>query len=200
MSPEVSSIFSAILSKCKLTGPVLEIGVTYDDNSLINLPCLKEIPIKIGVNLDDFNSDKYKFIMANGNDLSQFESGSFQIILCNSVLEHDLFFWKTLSEIKRVAASGGIIIIGVPGYRDMGLYNFLFKSKMIRKLIRIISPNSLNKITDASSITLGEHFYPGDFYRFSKASIEKLFMADLVNVEIYEVMLPPRFIGFGVKP
>lgn len=200
MSPEVSSIFSAILSECKLIGPVLEIGVTSDDDSLINLPCLNEIPVKVGVNLEDFNSEKYKFIMASGNDLSQFESASFQIVLCNSVLEHDLFFWKTISEIKRVTASGGIIIIGVPGYRDMGLGKFLFKSKLIRKLFRIISPSSLNEIIDASTITLGEHFYPGDFYRFSKFSVEKLFMADLLNIEIYEIMTPPRFIGFGVKP
>lgn len=200
MSPEVNHIFNAILSGRELTGPVLEIGVTSKDDSLINLPCLSLIPDKVGINIEEFQSQKYRFILADGNDLSQIESGTFQIVLCNSVLEHDLFFWKTLSEIKRVTASGGIIIIGVPGYREMGLAKILFKSKLIRKLIHIISPSRLDKVINASTITLGEHFYPDDFYRFSKGAIESLFMADLVNVEIHEVMLPPRFIGFGIKP
>ena len=200
MSPEVNCLFNSILSGYQLTGPVLEVGVTSEDDSLINLPCLSSIPVKVGVNIEEFKSEKYKFILADGNDLSQIESDTFQIVLCNSVLEHDLLFWETLSEIKRVTASGGIIIIGVPGYRDMGLDKFLFKSKLIRKLIKIISPSWLDNMMRASTITLGEHFYPDDFYRFSRGAVKKLFMADLLNVEIHEVMLPPRFIAFGVKP
>ena len=200
MSPEVNCLFNTILSGYQLTGPVLEVGVTSEDDSLINLPCLNAIPVKVGVNIEEFKSEKYKFILADGNDLSQIESDTFQIVLCNSVLEHDLFFWKTLSEIKRITASGGMIVIGVPGYRDMGLDKFLFKSKFIRKLIHFISPSMSKNVMHASTITLGEHFYPDDFYRFSKGALEKLFMADLLNVEIHEVMLPPRFIAFGVKP
>ena len=48
--------------------------------------------------------------------MTMFEAASFDLVLCNSMLEHDARFWLTLEEIRRVLRAGGLAIIGVPGY------------------------------------------------------------------------------------
>jgi ubiquinone/menaquinone biosynthesis C-methylase UbiE len=51
--------------------------------------------------------------LGTGHDLL-WPDGYFDLVLCNSVLEHDPAFWKTLAEMKRVLK--GHIVIGVPAF------------------------------------------------------------------------------------
>jgi hypothetical protein len=37
------------------------------------------------------------------------------------MLEHDKYFWKTVTEIRRVTRRGGVIVIGVPGYTEFSI-------------------------------------------------------------------------------
>ncbi|NDD30918.1 MAG: class I SAM-dependent methyltransferase, partial [Proteobacteria bacterium] len=46
--------------------------------------------------------DGITIVRARGNDLSRFADGSFDTVLCNSVLEHEPRFWEVLSEARRV--------------------------------------------------------------------------------------------------
>jgi hypothetical protein len=116
------------------------------------------------------------------------------------MLEHDIYFWKTLEEARRVTAPGGIIGIGVPGYAGMGMHTWFATEPRLLGLLRRLMSRNVRTALDASALTLGEHFYPGDYYRFSREAVRQLFMAGLEDVEIRETMRPPRFIGVGTKP
>ena len=52
----------------------------------------------------------------------------------------------------------------------------------------------------ASTLTLKVHDFPGDYYRFSPQAVEEVFLEGLVEKELSTMMLPPRVIGFGIKP
>ena len=57
-------------------------------------------------------------IQANANDMHMFENDSFEAVVCNSTLEHDRYFWKTIDEIHRVTASNGGSVFGSSGFSD----------------------------------------------------------------------------------
>lgn len=200
MSPAVFEVFESALQHRKLAGPILEIGATRAPDTLLHLPCLRDIQDKIGINLVSFPDGNPTILRMNANDLGTFADGYFKLVLCNSVLEHDLYFWKTLKEMHRVTAPGGVMAIGVPGYAGMGVISQLEKSVRLPRIWQRLLPRSLRVALDASALTLGEHFYPGDYYRFSREAVRQLFMAGLESVEIHESMLPPRFIGVGTMP
>ncbi len=45
-----------------------------------------------------------------------FKNEEFDVVLCLSVIEHDLMFWKTIAEVKRVLKKNGILIISAPEF------------------------------------------------------------------------------------
>lgn len=194
MSPPVFELFESLLARRVLKGPVLEIGATRDADTLLNLPSLRSRNDRTGINIADCGAGDPAILPLNANDLSAFPDGHFGLVLCNSVLEHDLYFWRTLAEAKRVTARGGTIAIGVPGYRGMGMRGLLPKwcGPLLTRRRRVALA--------ASTATLGEHLYPDDYYRFSEAAVRTLFMSGLSAVEVHEVMTPPRFVGIGTKP
>lgn len=70
-----------------------------------------------------FGQKQYKhlaFLQADGHALP-FQEKSFDVVICNEVLEHVLDPMKVLSEIRRVLKNNGIAII------EMDTGNFLFK-------------------------------------------------------------------------
>jgi SAM-dependent methyltransferase len=46
----------------------------------------------------------------------QFGDEEFDLVLCNSVLEHEPKFWIGLTEMTRVLKKGGLLMLGVPGF------------------------------------------------------------------------------------
>lgn len=42
------------------------------------------------------------------------------------------------------------------------------------------------------------HAAPHDHYRFSKKTVEDVFLEDLVNRQVMGILSPPQFIGIGV--
>lgn len=201
MSPTVFQVFEQIFEDFPITGPVLEVGAVSGPESLLTLKGLKQAHPKIGINLDEeITIADRTIIQCNGNDMSRFESGYFAAVVCNSTLEHDIYFWKTISEIHRVTAPGGIIVIGVPGYAEMGVNTFSGGNKRIKKVLRMCSKFFKSDILQAGTVTLGIHNYPGDYYRFSEQAVREVFLAGLTQCEVLRVMHPPRFIGLGIKP
>jgi ubiquinone/menaquinone biosynthesis C-methylase UbiE len=128
-----------------------------------------------------------------------FPDNRFDVVLCNAVLEHDKYFWKTLSEIKRVTKPGGLIVIGVPGYAKLraekvkGLW-----SRM--PLIRRLQSHQYINMLFTATVTFQIHNWPGDYYRFSPQSMREVFLEGLEQIDVRTVMLPPRIIGVGTKP
>jgi SAM-dependent methyltransferase len=141
-----------------------------------------------------------EFVKGNANEMTCFADGQFQSVICNATLEHDPYFWKTIAEIHRVTAPGGLVVIGVPGYAGMGVDCFAPPKSFVGRMLRLIAKATNADVLMAGTVTLGEHFFPGDYYRFSEQAVREIFLGGLANVSVVKVMNPPRIIGWGRKP
>lgn len=170
----VFQTFDQIVAMLAAEGPVLEVGAVPGCESLLQLPALKAVKPKLGLNISGGGKyGDYEILTGNANHMTFFEDGRFSLVLCNSTLEHDPKFWKTLGEIRRVTCRRGWIVIGVPGY---------------------------SKMSDGPSTpTLGLHQFPGDYYRFSEQAVKEILMEGLKDVCVQTVLIPPRFIAWGRK-
>ena len=139
-------------------------------------------------------------IQANANDMHMFENDSFEAVVCNSTLEHDRYFWKTIDEIHRVTASNGFIMIGVPGFSGMGIDGFFPNKSLLKRVLKCVAKIANIDSLIAGTPTLGEHFFPGDYYRFTEQAMREVFLKGLERIEIRKIMNPPRILGFGRKP
>ena len=198
MHPAVFQTFEEILRSYAVHGDVLEIGATPDDSTLLNLPALAAARKKIGINkVGASRHNDFSILEADANAMTCFPEQSFDAVLCNAVLEHDPFFWKTLAEIRRVTRSGGLVAIGVPGYRRLPF------EKTVRSWLARLPRSSRRPdgwAIQHSTLTLGVHNFPGDYYRFSEQAVREVFFAGAENVVIRSVLVPPRIIGAGIRP
>jgi len=208
MIPEIFQEFEKILSKREVGNSILEIGAVPGEDSLLNLKALRKATEKIGINLDGGKSYKgrlrgknypktddkeYPIIEGNANNMSCFEDNQFDTVLCNSVLEHDKFFWKTIAEIRRVVKDGGLVVIGAPGYDRIGNIKLnSTKSRIRREFL-----NNFLMLLAKGTTTLPIHNYPGDYYRFTPQAFKEVIFEKMNNVEIYSYLIPPRIIGVG---
>lgn len=199
MHRRVYQEFEKICSERRVSGSVLEVGAVPSNMSLLCMKALANAAEKIGINLDGPHEFRdFKILKGNANSMVCFKDNTFDIVLCNAVLEHDKYFWKTISEIKRVAKPGGLIVIGTPGYT----YYKVEKIKAILRRIPLIRLLSFNKYLDVffnGTITFQMHNFPGDYYRFSPQAFKEVFFEGLTDVEVRSIMLPPRIIGIGIK-
>jgi SAM-dependent methyltransferase len=200
MHPRIYQEFESILSERPVHGSVLEIGAMASDSSLLCMKSLAGASSKIGIDLDGPHEYKdFKIVKGNSNAMDCFQDNTFDAVLCSSTLEHDKYFWKTLSEIKRVTKPGGLIVIGVPGYAKL-------KAEKIKALwarmplVRRLQVHQYLNLLFTGTVTFQIHNWPGDFYRFSPQAIREVFMEGLEQVEVRTIMLPPRNIGIGIKP
>jgi ubiquinone/menaquinone biosynthesis C-methylase UbiE len=88
---------------------ILEIG-SYDVNG--SLRSYKPIDAEwIGVDIDD--GPGVDIVVSSGSKLP-FPDNSFDVVVASSVFEHDLAFWKTLSEMTRVVKNSGFLYVNAP--------------------------------------------------------------------------------------
>lgn len=194
MHPTVFQEFDRICRERRAGGRVLEVGAVASPDTLLMLPSLRGARERVGINLEGpFEWGGCAVHAGNANEMT-FADGSFDAVLCNSVLEHDPWFWKSLSEMRRVLRPGGLLVVGVPGFDDLGMRRW---SRWLRFLP---VPRRLVEGWRASTLTLHVHNYPSDYYRFSVDACRTVLMQGLEQVEVRRVMLPPRVIAAGVKP
>ena len=185
MHPAVFQVFDEICRARDIRGAVLEVGATPDESTLLNLPALAGAGEKVGINMAGASRFKdFSILEANANAMTCFPDQRFDAVLCNSVLEHDRFFWKTLSEIRRITKPGGLVVIGTPGYTEQRPRRLLFAVGALRH----------------STLTLRVHNFPGDYYRFSEQAFREVFFEGMTDVVIRAVLVPPRIIGVGIRP
>lgn len=121
MDPAVYSFMKGIIEKTvSLKGAprrVLEIGPSGNpDRTLLTLDCFKG-SVREGISLGGhFAFAGVKVYKGSSNNMDMFEDGRFDMVISNAVLEHDRYFWKSVEEYKRVLATGGTLIVGVPGF------------------------------------------------------------------------------------
>ena len=114
---------------------------------------------------------------------------------------HDDYFWLSVAEAKRVLEPGGYLIIGVPGFSKMGEVP---GRRLLRRLARLPFvgkrwlPASL--AADASSLALGIHEFPGDYYCFSEQAMTDVLLDGLDEIRTWVILSPPRIVGLGRKP
>lgn len=206
MHPRVYQEFEDICKRRRAGGSVLEIGAVPSDQSLLCMQSLKNARAKIGVNLD--GPYKYKdinILKCNANNMICFDNDRFDTILCNAVLEHDKYFWKTISEINRVLKPGGLLVIGVPGYKSYKIEGLQWMiGKLLRniKLLEYIIPNYSSALSFiwSTTVTFVVHNCPADYYRFSQLAVKEVFLDGLTQIEMSTIQIPPRIIGSAIKP
>src|SRR5882757_9510429 len=114
MHPLMYQEYERICTERPIRGSVLEVGAVPSDLSLLGMKSLQHASSKIGIDLDGPHEYRdFKIVKGNANSMDCFQDNQFDAVLCNAVLEHDKYFWKTLQEIKRVTKPGGLIVIGV---------------------------------------------------------------------------------------
>jgi SAM-dependent methyltransferase len=201
MSPEIYAAFEQICRAEVIEGPVLEVGAWPGPDSLLHLPSLSRITEKVGLNMEPVASEStLRMVLGNANRMDIFADGTFGCVLCNSTLEHDARFWLTLAEIRRVTKPGGLVVIGVPGFRGMGPRHLAPPRSVVGGIIRLLTRMTRHDALVAGTSTLGVHNFPGDYYRFTDQAVREVFLEGLTEPRIRWVMTPPRVIGWARKP
>jgi SAM-dependent methyltransferase len=191
----VRAVFRDLCRTYGAGGEVLEIGAVPDASTLLLLPELAGATGRIGINLEGPSQfGGFEIVGGNANAMPGFADGSFDLVLCNAVLEHDPRFWLTLGEIRRVLRVGGIAMIGVPGY----VRGSTPAAKLAGVLGRAVRSAWLDGIA-ASTPVLHVHDFPGDYYRFGEQAMREVFFDGYEVLEQRAVMTPPRLIGVGRK-
>lgn len=202
MSPEVRAAFGSILRAASPTGPVLEVGAWPGADGLLSLPEISGFEDRTALNPEAFddNTSGIRWVRGSGHRMDLFADDHFGCVLSNSVLEHDPRFWETLAEIMRVTEPGGLVVLGVPGYRGGGPDSLAPAGSWVRRLMRGLARMPGHEFLRAGTLTLSEHFHPEDYYRFSEQAMREVLLAGLEAIELRWLMVPPRVIGWGRKP
>jgi len=190
---KLPELYESICGQFDVSGSVLEIGCGPSKNTLLNLGIFKNSKYRVGINLKAYDHyDDFEVLECNANDMSKtFDDSTFEMVLCNVVLEHDKFFWKSLSEIRRITKPGGVFILGVPGLVT-DLHSCKWVDPRTRKKVRNF--NILN-----ASLTYRVHNAPGDFWRFTEQAYREVLMEGFHDVKYSSFLMPPIIIGSGVK-
>jgi SAM-dependent methyltransferase len=200
MHRRVYQEFEQICSERRISGFVLEVGAPPSNKSLLCMKSLERATEKVGINIDGPHEFKdFKIHKGNANSMDCFEDEKFDAVLCNAMLEHDKYFWKTIAEIKRVTKPGGLIVIGTPGYTCLKAEKIIKSFFKKIPLFRNLSSNQYLNLFFSATITFEIHAAPGDYYRFSPQTFREVFFIDIDDVEVRSIMLPPRIIGVGTK-
>jgi SAM-dependent methyltransferase len=199
MTPTIYRAFERICSGLNIKGQVLELGASPRHPTLLSLPSLQQASRRIGVGLDGASEgDGHTILHRSAHDLSCFEDGTFELVLSNSMLEHDPAFWRSLHEARRVLAPHGWLVLGVPGFGQMG--DIPFAAPLKEVLLSTTEGRKRLRALTVSSLTLGIHDYPGDYFRFSPQAMQEVLLEGLVDVQVTSLMQPPRILGMGRKP
>jgi SAM-dependent methyltransferase len=193
--PTVFDTFDRICRERYAGGRVLEVGAVASADTLLMLPALKGAAERVGINLlGPWTFEGCTIHAGNANDMPAFADESFDTVLCNAMLEHDPWFWKSLAEMRRVLKPGGLAVVGVPAFDDLGM------ARYARVLRYLPLPRRLVDGWQASTLTLHLHGFPRDYYRFSVDACRAVLLEGLVDTDVQRVLIPPRVIGAGTKP
>ncbi|GAB4389541.1 MAG: hypothetical protein Kow0025_15550 [Thermodesulfovibrionales bacterium] len=191
MDRRVYGKYEEIFSRLNVAGRVLEIGALPSRKSLLASGRLKAATEKVGLNLEGPQAfEDFKILKGDANDMAMFRDGYFDCVLCNAVLEHDRHFWKSLSEMRRVLAPGGLLVLGAPSFRDL-------LPRGAAKLAR--GRNRLSSLLRNGAVCYRIHNAPGDYYRFSEQAFREVFFEGFRDVVVETMLTPPRTIAYGFR-
>ena len=169
-------------------GPFLEIGIGPKERAALLLEAFEGEERRVVGHGEPAVRDGVAFHPGSPNDMrGQFADGRFATVLWNSALAHDPQFWRTLEEIKRVLAPGGVLIVVASDFSRSPAHNG----------IKTVGPKG-NPIPN-TTVTQSVHPTRGDYWRISPQAMRKTILGDYKILEIREVMMPSRVFGVGLK-
>jgi SAM-dependent methyltransferase len=190
MHPRVNDTYQELAQKYEMKGPFLEVGVGHALNAILSGSYFLGKPQRFATNLSDMavvdepDDDKIQFIRCNANNMrDSFADGQFGTVLCNAMIEHDKYFWRSLDEMKRVLAPGGILAIGAPGY-------------VARKYL---DDDIISEELPKATITFDVHSKP-DYWRFSRTAFKEVICEGLEILETCVVLRVPILVAVARKP
>lgn len=200
MHPRIYRHFDEICQRYFQGGHVLEVGALPGGQALLTLPAVRHAEERVGLNLHNYGSSPgIRMVQGDATRMHEFEDGRFDMVLCNSVLEHVPRFWLACAEMLRVLKPGGHLVVATPGYAADVLTTsrrWLHRIPLLRRLKRTSAMN----FPFCATVTYELHDLPHDYYRFSEQTFRKVILDGLVVVQVEAVMTPPRIIGVGRKP
>jgi SAM-dependent methyltransferase len=191
MHPRVHQTYQKLAEKYEMNGPFLEIGAGSNAAAILSGSYFQGKPGRFATNLSDMDftdetddTTKIQFIRCNSQNMrGVFADGQFATVLCNAVIEHDKYFWRSLDEMKRVLAPGGILAIGAPGYIAR----------------RQLKDNVVNDKLKKATITFDLHSTP-DYWRFSRMAFKEVICEGLEVLEISVVGRVPVLMAVARMP
>jgi SAM-dependent methyltransferase len=186
MNPIINSHFQALGEKYKMKGPFLEVGAAGGQNAILSGTYFKDRADRFAINLiETKQEDGISFVECNSNDMrGTFEDNYFGTVMSNAVLEHDRYFWRSLDEMKRVLAPGGLLVIGAPAFIPLNQTQ--------------ATVSGLPKGSPAT-ITYEVHARP-DYWRFSRQAFNYVVCEGLDLLELRVVSTIPSLVCVGRKP
>jgi len=154
---------------------VLEVGGLLGQKGLLNLPELLDAERHLLNLVINAESEVINLHEGNSNDMHIFADDSFDLVMSNAVLEHDIHFWKSVAEMRRVLKPGGLMLIGVPGF--------------------VTLPSDTGAVTQTYKV-----HHSVDYYRFSLAAVTEVFFDGMKDVQVESMLNPPRIVASGLKP
>jgi SAM-dependent methyltransferase len=180
----VYAAFAQIVADCfagREPRSALEVGA--GQRTLLSLPPFRNSR-RVAFNMIEFESPGSELRacerrVGNSNAMPFFSDGEFDCVLSSSVLEHDKYFWKSVSEIDRILAPGGVFVVGVPIYRALPTDWF------------------------NTTVTFKRHglHYNADFYRFSEQAVREVLLDSLEPGPALLVRRYPNpyYVAAGIK-
>lgn len=128
-------------------------------------------------------------IYANGNPNDMralYKDRQFSTVIWNGAMAHDKCFWRTVEEIKRVLAPGGILIAVAPGFGSKSRFG-----------LKVVGPKG-SEIANAT-VTARAHAYSPDYWRVSQQAMKQIILDGFDIREVRTALLMPRVFGVGAK-
>jgi SAM-dependent methyltransferase len=186
MNPIISEHFQTLGEKYKMAGPFLEVGAAGGQHAILSGRYFDQRPDRFAINLIETKQENgISFVECNSNDMrGSFEDNYFGTVMSNAVLEHDQYFWRSLDEMKRVLAPGGLLVIGAPAFIPI---------EQTKATITGLPEGQ------TATITYDVHARP-DFWRFSRQAFSFVICEGLDMLELRVVSIIPSLVCVARKP
>jgi hypothetical protein len=168
-------------------GPYLDVGVGSPEKTVLLEDQFKSDERRAVGSHASTEVDGLVYSHGNPNDMRElYKDGQFSTVFWGGALARDKFFWRTLSEIKRVLAPQGVFLVSAPAF-----------TKVARFGLQVISAKG-NEIPNATVTARADDVLP-DYLRFSPRAIREMIFDGFDVREVRVALVVPRVFGVGVK-